>query len=301
MALQTSGAISLSDINVELKLSAAATISLNDSAVRGLFGKASGVISLSDGYGKSASFVKTLTIAANTQNYNIRSAAIAAGWDEVTPANVTVVINAGVYVGASSTANFGITTGSFPAGSVITIVNNGYVVGCGGAGGQGGSKYGSGGSGGSGGSAISMNYPVTIVNNGSIFGGGGGGGGGGWAYNEGGTPDGGGGGGGGAGYNGGDGGAGGPRYNGSYAGRAGGAGSTAGPGAGGDSYGYGGNGGYGGTWGAAGGAGAGTYRGYSGAGGAGGAAGSAIRKNGFALTWGGTNGASTTYVKGAVV
>jgi len=205
MALPSSGALSLSVVNTELNKSAFAAISMGDADVRALFGKPSGVISLSDGYGKSASFVKTLTIAANTQNYNIRSAAIAAGWDEVTPANVTVVINAGVYVGASSTANFGITTGSFPAGSVITIVNNGYIVGCGGAGGQGGSKYGSGGSGGS---AISMNYPVTIQNNGSIFGGGGGGGGG---------------------------------------------------------------------------------------------AGSAIRKNGFALTWGGTNGASTTYVKGAVV
>ena len=293
MALPSSGALSLSMVNTELNKSAFAAISMGDADVRALFGKPSGVISLSDGYGKSSSFVKTLTIAANTQNYNIRSAAIAAGWDEVTPANVTVVINAGVYVGASSTANFGITTGSFPAGSVITIVNNGYIVGCGGAGGQGGSKYGSGGSGGSGGSAISMNYPVTIQNNGSIFGGGGGGGGGGAGYNDGGTPDGGGGGGGGAGYNGGGGGAGGPRYNGSDAGRAGGAGSTAGPGAGGAGGDYGYNGGNGGTWGAAGGAG--SY------GGGGGAAGAAIRKNGFALTWGGTNGASTTYVKGAVV
>lgn len=296
MALPSSGALSLSMVNTELNKSAFAAISMGDADVRALFGKPSGVISLSDGYGKSASFVKTLTITANTQNYNIRSAAIAAGWDEVTPANVTVVINAGVYVGASSTANFGITTGSFPAGSVITIVNNGYIVGCGGAGGQGGSKYGSGGSGGS---AISMNYPVTIQNNGSIFGGGGGGGGGSWGYNDVlGAAGGGGGGGGGAGYNGGGGGAGGPSYNGSYTGSAGGAGSTAGPGAGGRSYGYGYNGGNGGTWGAAGGAGAGAGA-YGGGGG--GAAGAAIRKNGFALTWGGTNGASTTYVKGAVV
>ena len=297
MALPSSGQISLQQVNVELGRASTAQISLNETAVRNLFGVASGGIGMAHGYGKSASFVKTLTITANTQNYNIRSAAIAAGWDEVTPANVTVVINAGVYVGASSTANFGITTGSFPAGSVITIVNNGYIVGCGGAGGQGGSKYGSGGAGGAGGSAISMNYPVTIQNNGSIFGGGGGGGGGGAAYNDGGALDGGGGGGGGAGYNGGGGGGGGGSHNGSATGRAGGAGSTAGPGAGGRSNGYGTNGGNGGTWGAAGGAGA---SGGLGTGG-GGAAGSAIRKNGFALTWGGTNGASTTYVKGAVV
>lgn len=277
MALPSSGQISLQQVNVELGRASTAQISLNETAVRNLFGVASGRIGMAHGYGKSASFVKTLTIAANTQNYNIRSAAIAAGWDEVKPANVTVVINAGVYVGASSTANFGITTGSFPAGSVITIVNNGYIVGCGGAGGQGGSIYSSPGPGGSGGSAISMNYPVTIQNNGSIFGGGGGGGG---------AEDG--GGGGGAGYSGGAGGGG---------GYVGGAGSTAGPGAGGgDIWGGGGGAGGGGTWGAAGDDGD-----FYWGGAAGGAGGSAIRKNGFALTWGGTNGASTTYVKGAVV
>ena len=38
----------------------------------------------------------------------------------------------------------------------------------------------------------------------------------------------------------------------------------------------------------------------AGCGGSVGAAGSAIKKNGFALTWGGTNDSSATYVKGAV-
>jgi hypothetical protein len=53
MALPSSGVISMSDVNVELGLSSSATISLNDAAVRSLFGIASGTISLSDGYGKS--------------------------------------------------------------------------------------------------------------------------------------------------------------------------------------------------------------------------------------------------------
>jgi hypothetical protein len=53
MALPASGAISLSAVNTELGLSSTASIGMNDSAVRTLFGKSSGAIALSDGYGKS--------------------------------------------------------------------------------------------------------------------------------------------------------------------------------------------------------------------------------------------------------
>ena len=54
MTLPASGAISLNDVNVELGLTATAQIGLNDAAVRGLFGVASGAIAMSDGYGKSS-------------------------------------------------------------------------------------------------------------------------------------------------------------------------------------------------------------------------------------------------------
>jgi hypothetical protein len=54
MALPASGAISLSAVNTELGLSATAAITMNDAAVRTLFGKSSGAITMNDGYGKSS-------------------------------------------------------------------------------------------------------------------------------------------------------------------------------------------------------------------------------------------------------
>ena len=53
MALPASGQITLNQVNVELGLSGTAQIGMNDAAVRGLFGIASGEIEMSDGYGKS--------------------------------------------------------------------------------------------------------------------------------------------------------------------------------------------------------------------------------------------------------
>jgi hypothetical protein len=53
MPLQSSGAISISDINTELALSSNANSSLNDARLRGLARIASGSISLNNFYGKS--------------------------------------------------------------------------------------------------------------------------------------------------------------------------------------------------------------------------------------------------------
>ena len=54
MTLPSAGSsISLKQVNVELNLTATATINMGGTAVRGLFDDASGAISMSDGYGKS--------------------------------------------------------------------------------------------------------------------------------------------------------------------------------------------------------------------------------------------------------
>lgn len=53
MTLPASGAISLANVNVELSKTSTATIGMNCTDVRNLFGKASGTISMSDGYGKA--------------------------------------------------------------------------------------------------------------------------------------------------------------------------------------------------------------------------------------------------------
>jgi len=137
----------------------------------------SGAISLSNFYGAVKEF--SFTISSNQANANLRTLAVAAGWDQSAP--VVATIGSGVFISSNSTGTPALTvTGSFPSG--VQLVNNGVVVGMGGAGGAGAGLSGSGGlsgaAGGSGGLALSVAVAIVINNAGTIAGGGGGGGGG---------------------------------------------------------------------------------------------------------------------------
>lgn len=184
----------------------------------------------------------SLTIAANAQNWQLTSYLAAAGYtgSRVGLSDITVTINAGVYVGATSTGVYALYLNGTAAGDRITLINNGTIIGAGGNGGQA-SAYGGGyiNSPTAGGPALYVPVAATVQNNGALYGGGGGGGQGGWGIlsitiylgttNS--YASSGGGGGGGAGYNPGAGGAGGT--GGTYNGRAGAAGTTLAGGAGG--------------------------------------------------------------------
>ena len=115
-----------------------------------------------------------------------------------------VYVETNVVVGASTTANAAMTVGTWPAGVVVEIYNNGRIQGAGGAGGNAQKAGSSATSGSAGGLALYTRKAITLNNlSGKIYGGGGGGGGG--ALKEAGKFAG--GGGGGAGYVGGAGGA----------------------------------------------------------------------------------------------
>ena len=67
MTLPASGnSIALSQVNTELNLSAIATIGMNDSIVRTLFGVASGTISMSQGFGKSSITAQGIWMGGNS-------------------------------------------------------------------------------------------------------------------------------------------------------------------------------------------------------------------------------------------
>lgn len=280
MALPASGSIAISQISVELGRASTATTSLGETASRNLAGVASGAISMSNFYGKSNTF--SFTISSHQDRANLRSLAVAAGWNQ--SSNVQATLASGVWIYSATTATPALTIdGSFPAG--VTFINNGYVVGMGGNGGKGGDGVAAvGGSGG--GTALALGAYVTIYNYGYIAGGGGGGGGGGTGLS--GTyalAGGGGGGGGRTGLSNSSGALGG-FSGGAYSGGTGGAGTSGSPGGGGaggvSGTTRGGTGGTGGGWGATGGSGSnGTP---AGAGAAGGAAGYCTSGGGY-ITW----------------
>ena len=84
MALLTTGAISLGgtttgrSVNIELGRNGTATISMNESTVRALAGRASGAISMNNFYGKTAFTPLVYTFASTTQSWVGRNASLSA-------------------------------------------------------------------------------------------------------------------------------------------------------------------------------------------------------------------------------
>lgn len=234
----------------------------------------------------------TLNVTAAS---NLRTLANTAGYLGQTPATYTFVVPAGTTIMGATGGGTAIDTGTWPAGTVISLVVNGHIIGGGGNGGRGGTTGSAtlwmGGVGGSGGDAVRAQAPLTITvnSNASIRAGGGGGGGGAYMYgsNQGGSYTNGGGGGGG-GFPNGTGGVRGNKQSGTQGnnGSAGGTGTITAPGSGGGGGSGGGSSMPGGGGGAGGAAGANGMPGTatSSSGGAAGSAGYAIRKNGNTVT-----------------
>ena len=175
MALPASGAISLNNVNVELGLSGTTLISMNQATVRTLFGKASGAIRMNDGYGKSNRVSLSYTYSATAADASLNLSGLS-GYSSG-KSDITVTINGGVYLYATSTGGYGLSLSGGNTGDTLTIVNNGYIMG---QGGIGSAPYG--GQPGAGGPALYFGFGMsscTINNtNGSAYIGGGGGGGG---------------------------------------------------------------------------------------------------------------------------
>ena len=132
--------------------------------------------------GAGGPFLFFRTITTDQTDYNLYNQMVASGWNGQTPVLVDLTINGGVVIGASSNSVSAFTIASIPNGSVITLRNNGFIVG---RGGQGAGKgypnstdynltapsYANGGT------AFSTTFAVSIDNlNGTVGGGGGGGG-----------------------------------------------------------------------------------------------------------------------------
>jgi len=179
MTLQSSGAISLSDIRDEYNNGSSAPIVLNDYYRGGSLVRAnasnntatnlsadvptsanSSPLSINDFYGQKRAFRKTYSSTATDQ-----SGVGVFGDDFAVNYPKEIVINSSQTVGATSTSNPALKIDSTGAGT-ITITNNGSIEGAGGAAGS------------TGGNALQVDgsVAVTLVNNGTIKAGGGGGG-----------------------------------------------------------------------------------------------------------------------------
>ena len=128
MALPSAGnPISLQQVNVELDLTATATINMGAAAVRTLFDDASGAISMSDGYGKSNNVSVTASAASSANLKTLFDNATAGSWADGVAKVYTI----------NSGTSMGILTAPASMGGTLTIQNSGNIQGTGGSSGGG--------------------------------------------------------------------------------------------------------------------------------------------------------------------
>tara|TARA_R100000654_G_scaffold26805_3_gene50496 strand:- start:380 stop:1369 length:990 start_codon:yes stop_codon:yes gene_type:complete len=170
MALPSSGTLSLNEIHVEAGGSSGSLASINDSDIRGLIGKSSGAaMSFSEWYGATANV--DLPIPGSGTNIN--------GQSQYQQITVSTYISSGGQLTIPSSLWIWSDDTSIAALTIdipCTIVNNGKIIGKGGAGGADRDGHGA-----AGGMAIKINSSVsnvTITNNSGAYIAGGGGGGG---------------------------------------------------------------------------------------------------------------------------
>lgn len=124
----------------------------------------------------SATFPCSNTVSADVNDYNFTTTGACASWNGTDVIAATITINSGIVVGSSSTATAAFIVPSLPAGSTVTVTNNGYVEGRGGNGGNGQVGGPQPPSGTAGGPAFNIGYATTVNNSSGTVGGGGGGG-----------------------------------------------------------------------------------------------------------------------------
>ena len=134
MTIKSSGSLALTEIQAEF--GGSAPISLSEYYRNGAYVTSnntgvptSGQVSFNQFYNTVRQFA--FTISSNVQQADLRTLALAAGWDGVAPLKATV--NSGVWLWSDNISVGGLTITNVPAGSIL--INYGNIIGRGGNGG----------------------------------------------------------------------------------------------------------------------------------------------------------------------